>query len=53
MNKKCPKCETENKELYWVQDPKGKWICAYCYNGNWSIDKITKLRNKQNNDNKK
>lgn len=32
---KCPKCQTENKELHWREiklNGKDTWVCAYCYN---------------------
>ena len=43
---KCPQCELPNEELHWLQIG-DKWVCAYCYNGNYTKDKIIKIRNKQ------
>lgn len=48
---KCPSCETENRELMWHQNG-DTWVCLYCYNGNYTKEKIIKLRIKQDKKNK-
>ena len=42
---KCPECKLENLERYWL-DKNDQYVCAYCYNGNYTIKKIEKIRNK-------
>lgn len=42
---KCPKCELENTERYWMQSG-NIWVCSWCYNGNYTIKQIKFQRKK-------
>ena len=44
----CKNCNTHNVEMHWLQIG-DKWVCAWCYNGNYTPKQVERLRNKKLN----
>jgi formylmethanofuran dehydrogenase subunit E len=39
----CKSCNEPNLEMHWLQIG-DKWVCAYCYNGNYTVKQMQRIR---------